>query len=69
MPRNFHNVCSIVYPYDIFRHQWNLYLVDFEDLLSLEVLITEFLTRESQFPDNVSLVILFNNINLFLWFV
>ena len=49
--------------------QWILYLVDSEDLLSLEVLITEFLTRESQFPDNVSLVILFNNINLFLWFV
>ena len=66
MLRNFHNVCSIVYPYDTFRHQWIVYLTDSEDLLSLEVLITELLTRESQFPDNVSLVILFNNINLFL---
>ena len=33
------------------------------------MLITELLTRESQFPDNVSLVILFNNINLFLLLV
>ena len=49
--------------------QWILYLVDFEDLLSLEVLISEFLTRESQFPDNVLLVILYNNINLFLLLV
>ena len=69
MSCNFHNVCSIVYPYDTFRHQWNLYLVDSEDLLSLEVLISELLTRESQFPDNVPLVILFNNMNFFLLLV
>ena len=43
--------------------------MDSEDLLSLEVLISELLTRESQFPDNVSLVILSNNINLFLLLV